>query len=166
MIRLVKLIPAAQLQQPPYTTSDRTSADHTIKDQLVLTFDERKRSRLRVKSVNQQDCGIQISRGQILQHHDVLVSDQEQYFEVIAALEPLMRVENTDPLTFAKLCYHLGNRHVALQIEENWLQFSSDHVLAEMVVNLGGSVQLLQARFAPEAGAYARADEHQHDHAH
>jgi urease accessory protein len=82
---------------------------------------------------------------------------------VVAAPETVSRVSIDDPLLLAKVCYHLGNRHVPLQIEQGWLRYQHDHVLDDMVRGLGVAVTTEQAPFEPEAGAYQSAP-HQHQH--
>jgi urease accessory protein len=73
---------------------------------------------------------------------------------VQAAPENLSVARCIDPLLFARACYHLGNRHVPLQIEKQRIVFLHDHVLDEMLKGLGLSVDHTMAPFAPEAGAY------------
>jgi urease accessory protein len=85
--------------------------------------------------------------------------------QVQAAPETLSRVVCDDPLLLARACYHLGNRHVALQIEPGRLSYQHDHVLDAMVAGLGLTVTLAQAPFEPEAGAYGGHDP-AHHHAH
>ena len=64
----------------------------------------------------------------------------------------------------ARACYHLGNRHVALQIGEGWVRYQHDHVFDAMVTGLGLNVIVEQAPFEPEAGAYSQGHAHHHDH--
>ena len=70
-----------------------------------------------------------------------------------------------DPVLFARACYHLGNRHVPLQIGDDWLRYLHDHVLDDMLRGLGISPHHERATFEPEAGAYG-GGHHHHDHEH
>jgi urease accessory protein len=76
----------------------------------------------------------------------------------------LMEVASDDPLLLAKAAYHLGNRHVAVQILPGRLRFSADHVLGEMVRGLGLPLGEIEAPFEPESGAYGHAGTHPHGH--
>ena len=71
-----------------------------------------------------------------------------------------------DATLFARACYHLGNRHVPLQIGTGFLRFQEDYVLDDMLHGLGVHVQHEQAPFEPENGAYAPGTGHGHSHAH
>ena len=70
-------------------------------------------------------------------------------------------------MLLAKACYHLGNRHMPLQIEDDFLAYQKDHVLDEMVLNLGLTVTHAMRAFEPESGAYeSHSTEHSHSHDH
>jgi len=71
-------------------------------------------------------------------------------------------VRADDPRLLARVAYHLGNRHVALQIGAGWLRYSHDHVLDELSRGLGAQLTIEQAPFEPEAGAYHDASGHSH----
>ena len=86
--------------------------------------------------------------------------------EVRAAEEEVAVVSTEDPWLFARACYHLGNRHVPLQIGDSWLRFQRDHVLEEMVRTLGLAVRHESAPFEPEGGAYGGHRGHEHGHSH
>jgi urease accessory protein len=74
---------------------------------------------------------------------------------IVAAPEPVSAVRTGDALRFARACYHHGNRHVALQIEQGELRYLADHVLDEMVRGLGLAVEHTERPFEPESGAYS-----------
>ena len=84
-----------------------------------------------------------------------------QVIEVVAEREHVMHVECTSAPVLARIAYHLGNRHVPVQVGEGCLRFAADPVLAKMVEGLGARVSLIEAPFEPEAGAYA--PHHRHD---
>jgi len=79
---------------------------------------------------------------------------------VVAADEPLMQASCADAYALARAAYHLGNRHVAVEIGAGWLRFAADEVLAQMLRGLDAQVTALSAPFEPEAGAYAGGHHH------
>ncbi|MOA31878.1 Urease accessory protein UreE [compost metagenome] len=83
--------------------------------------------------------------------------------QVIAASETVSTMHCCDPLQLARACYHLGNRHVPLQIAADFVRYQHDHVLDDMLRGFGLEVQLEQAPFEPEAGAY-QSGGHSHSH--
>ena len=128
---------------------------------LFLPFAMRQRSRLRVKLENGESASIVLPRGGILRDGDLLRSSCDKVVSVRAANERVTTVSDNDPLLLAKAAYHLGNRHVALQIEKGFLRYQHDHVLDEMVHDLGLTTEVENKPFEPEPGAYAR---HNHSH--
>ena len=82
---------------------------------------------------------------------------------VNAALEAVATARTDDPLRLARACYHLGNRHVPIQVGAGCLRYQRDHVLDELVRGLGLTVVHESARFEPESGAY-HGQEHSHHH--
>ena len=80
----------------------------------------------------------------------------------VAEPEKVMHVECANAAELAKAAYHLGNRHVPVQVGEGFLRLAADHVLEEMLKKLGAAVSQMEAPFEPEAGAYA-GGHHQHD---
>ncbi len=132
-----------------------------IDTSLTLPLESRSRSRLRVTLDDGREAGLLLPRGTSLRHGDRLRSDEGLVVEVRAAPETLSRVECSDPLLLARACYHLGNRHVALQIEPGRVSYLHDHVLDQMVAGLGLRVAVAQVSFEPEPGAYGG-----HSHAH
>ncbi|MBX2848179.1 MAG: urease accessory protein UreE [Acidiferrobacterales bacterium] len=132
---------------------------------LTLPFELRQKARLRAELDNGQAVGLQLERGKILRNGDLLKADNGAIVEVIAAPETVSTVKSSDRLLLARVCYHLGNRHVPLQIADEWCRYGHDHVLDEMVELLGAKVICEQAPFEPEAGAYAGGG-HTHTHEH
>ena len=128
-------------------------------DSVALAYDERKRSRLKVKLASGLEAGIFLERGDHLQGGDkLLAEDGNTVVEILAAPEKLIEATADTPLLFARAAYHLGNRHVPVQIlptdNGGKLRFQTDHVLAEMVKGLGCTVNETEAPFQPESGAY------------
>ena len=137
-------------------------------DSVALAYDERKRSRLKVTLASGRDAGIFLERGDHLQGGDKLAAeDGSAIIEILAAPEKLIEAVADSPLLFARAAYHLGNRHVPVQIisSENGgkLRFQTDHVLAEMIRGLGCKVAETEAPFQPESGAYGGAHQHHGD---
>ncbi|WP_058557400.1 urease accessory protein UreE [Thiohalocapsa sp. ML1] len=126
----------------------------------ALTLDQRQRSRQRIRLDDGREAGVLLPRGEVLRHGDVLGSEDGLRVRITAAPESLSCAETGDPLLLARACYHLGNRHVALQVESGRLCWLHDHVLDAMVRGLGLNVTAMTAPFEPEAGAYAG---HGHD---
>lgn len=133
---------------------------------LTLSFDDRQRSRLRTRLDNGAEAGLFLDRGHVLRDGDRLATGSGLIIEVRAAPEPVSTVHCADALQLARAAYHLGNRHVALQIGTNdmgagWVRYRQDHVLDDMVRGLGMQVIAEDAPFEPEGGAYGG-----HAHAH
>ena len=140
-------------------------AADTISGTLTLTFDQRARSRLRTALDDGRVAAVILDRGAQLLPGDILLAESGEVVQVQAALESLSIVRSEDTLLLARACYHLGNRHVALQVEVNELRYQHDHVLDEMIRLLGLEVEVRPAPFEPESGAYgAHAHIHGHDH--
>jgi urease accessory protein len=142
--------------------SDNGEANATAR----LTLDQRSRSRQRIRLDDGREAGVLLPRGEVLRHGDVLGSDDGLTVRILSASERLSCAESDDPLLLARACYHLGNRHVALQIEPGRLCWLHDHVLDDMVRGLGLVVSTLEAPFEPEPGAYGGGHVHGHGHAH
>ncbi len=130
---------------------------------LRLPFDTRQKSRFRASLDDGREVGVFLERGQILRDGDGLRGDGGSAIRVVAADESVSTVACDDPLTLARLCYHLGNRHVPLQIGPDFVRYRHDHVLDELVRTLGPEPVAGSAPFEPEAGAYG-GGHHHHDH--
>lgn len=142
--------------------TDSSVADHRVS----LTFHERTKARQRITTDTGVDAGIQIERAQVLAPGQKLKSEQGAILEVLAKPE-LVGVATTDSnLLFSRACYHVGNRHAEVQIEEKKLVYLHDHVMDEMLTLLGLNVSCQQLPFHPEKGAYASAYSHSHEDAH
>lgn len=137
-------------------------ADHSVT--LSLPIDQRVKSRLRVILDDGRPAGLFLPRGKILRGGDLLQSTDGLVVQVCAAAESVSTVHSDDSLALARVCYHLGNRHVPLQIAAQWVRYQHDHVLDEMVAGLGLRVEVEQAPFEPEAGAYQNTAHGHHHH--
>jgi urease accessory protein len=130
---------------------------------VELTFDQRERSRLRATLASGEEIGIQIRIGTVLSHGDKLALQDGRLIEVIAANEALHEVRASSATQLARIAYHVGNRHVPLQVNDDHLLMLPDHVLRAMVEGLGGIVKEVQRGFQPESGAYGHSHVH-HSH--
>jgi urease accessory protein len=157
------------------TISHRLHERRASDAQLVLPFDLRSRSRFRARLVSGEEVGVILERGQVLRGGDLLLANDGRVIQISAASETVSSVASNQPQQLMRAAYHLGNRHVTLQIGEGWLRYRHDHVLDEMVLGLGMQVSVEEAPFEPEAGAYAVGghshaqqdhDHKDHDHSH
>jgi urease accessory protein len=149
------------------TISQRLEHARPADARLVLPYDLRSRSRFRARLVSGEEVGVRLERGQVLRGGDLLLADDGRVVEVGAAAETVSNVHSAEPRRLARAAYHLGNRHVSLQIGEGWLRYRHDHVLDDMIRGLGLNVSVEQAPFEPESGAYGGSQaeaHHEHDH--
>jgi urease accessory protein len=145
--------------------TERTAVPPDLEPTLRLTRDQRGRTRLRATLSDGREAAILLPRGRALRDGDGLASVDGLRVRVCAAAETLSRVECPDPLALARACYHLGNRHVALQIEPGRVSYLHDHVLDAMLAGLGLGARVVDAPFEPEPGAYG-GQGHGHAHGH
>ncbi|MCB1909857.1 MAG: urease accessory protein UreE [Rhodocyclaceae bacterium] len=129
-------------------------------DFLELCFDYRTRSRLRARTAGGVEVGLFLPRGTILRGGQKLQAGDGSVIGVRAAVEALTEARCADPLMLARAAYHLGNRHVAVEIGEGRLRIVADHVLGGMLAGLGIELRAVDAPFEPEAGAYALGHQH------
>jgi urease accessory protein len=137
-------------------------------DTLTLPFATRRRSRFRAVLDSGEQVGVMLGRGTALREGDCLVDERGQTVVIRAAGESVSTVRTADPVALARACYHLGNRHVPLQIAGGWARYQHDHVLDDMVRALGVAVTVEKAAFEPERGAYDddRSGQYNHHHSH
>ena len=141
---------------------ERLEHTHTIHPdaRLVLDHLQREKGRLRAMSAEGHEIRIFLERGRPLQVGEYLRSRCGRTVLVEAAIEPVATASCDDWETFSRACYHLGNRHVKVQLGERWLRIAQDHVLEEMLQLLGLQVHRERAAFIPESGAYVHGDHH------
>lgn len=125
-----------------------------------LTFDARCKSRLLLTLDNGETAALRVERGRLLRHGEQVRLEDGREIEIVAAEESLLEGISADPLLIAKAAYHLGNRHVAVQLMPDRVRFLADHVLSDMVKGLGLAVQAVTAPFDPEGGAYGLKHAH------
>ncbi|HEX7952729.1 MAG TPA: urease accessory protein UreE [Burkholderiales bacterium] len=122
--------------------------------ELVLPFELRQKSRLRTRTASGEEAGLFLPRGAVLRDGDFLEAEDGRIVRVTARPENVLQIGCADPVQLARIAYHLGNRHVALQIGHGWLRIANDYVLRQMVEGLGAVAVLTEAAFEPEPGAY------------
>lgn len=157
----------------------RTGPASEVAGELRLTYEWRQKTRCRVTVARGERTGeavgIDLTRGTVLRDGEYIAAADGTTFRVVAATEQLLHVTAADALALMRLAYHLGNRHVPVQIGADesggWLRLMLDHVLENMVSGLGGKVSVVSAPFDPESGAYGHAvggghGHHGHDHGH
>ena len=130
---------------------------------LVLPYQLRQKSRFLTALDDGEEVAIMLPRGARLSSGDCLRSDQGRIFEVRAAAEAVSTAHADHPHLLARACYHLGNRHIPVQICLAWVRYFHDHVLDDMVTQLGLQVVHGHLPFEPEPGAYAAPAHHHHD---
>ena len=123
---------------------------------LILPFEQRQKSRLRARLENGDEVALMLPRGRVLRGGDRVQATDGREVEIVAAPEKLLHIESAE---LARVAYHLGNRHVPLELGQGFVRIAEDHVLEEMVRKLGARVSRVEAPFEPEAGAYG----HRHD---
>lgn len=147
-----------------------------VTGKLSLPIDVRVRSRARVTLDDGREAGLFLPRGHLLRGGDILKSEEGLYIEIVAAPEMVSTAIAQDVFTLIKAAYHLGNRHVPLQIEQFYLRYHHDHILDDMLRQMGLVVYVSQKPFEPESGAYQQmthaehaglhGNDHDHSHSH
>ena len=103
-----------------------------LSDSITLDQDTRKKARIKGVTDKGLEIGIFLERGHPLLIGEILKTECGQFIEVKGQAEPVSTAYANDWHTFAKVCYHLGNRHTVLQVGELWLRYKPDHVLDEL----------------------------------
>ncbi len=148
----------------------RVATNGTISRTVTLPFDKRRLSRQRLRLDDGGEAALFLPRGTVLAPGAILVATDGTRVQVVAAPELVSRVHTPDRRLLARAAYHLGNRHVPVQVDSDALAYLHDHVLDDMLEHLGLTVEAVSAPFEPESGAYGahgHATHHGHpSHAH
>ena len=140
---------------------------------LELDWDARSKSRFSATDSTGREIGVVLPRGTALRGGDVLVAEDGTLLRIVASPQPVLQVrhctEHGSPFDLLRAAYHLGNRHVPLELQPELLQFEPDPVLADMLRRQHLIVTEALAAFEPEGGAYGEGaghGHHSHDHGH
>ncbi len=151
---------------------------------VALDWDVRQKSRFDATDSNGRAFGVFLSRGTLVRGGDVLVLEDGSLVRVQAAPQEVLRItacaQHGSPFDLTRAAYHLGNRHVPIELKPDHLKIEPDHVLADMLRAMHMTVVTVQEAFEPEGGAYSsqghshgahshgdhHAHNHEHDHAH
>ncbi|MDO8448843.1 MAG: urease accessory protein UreE [Rhodoferax sp.] len=143
---------------------------------VELDWDVRQKSRFDASDSQGRQLGIFLPRGTLVRGGDVLVAEDGSLIRVIAAPQPVLVItactQHGRPFDLTRAAYHLGNRHVPIELKPDHLKIEPDHVLADMLRAMHLTVREATEAFEPEGGAYSvtghshAAGEHGHDHAH
>lgn len=147
---------------------ERLDHAHHIDDYITLDHELREKGRFKINSKSGVEVRVFLERGKALFIGEYLKTECGKIIEIIGAEEDVSEARCGDWEAFSKACYHLGNRHVKIQVLECYLRIKPDYVLEEMLTLLGLEVTKSQAIFMPELGAYAPGytGHHHHDHEH
>jgi urease accessory protein len=121
---------------------------------LTLDCEARRKCRVKVSLDNGEEAGVMLAWGESLRDGDILASSDGKLVRIVAAPEPVLVIRCSHPRELARVAYHLGNRHVAIEVGDGVLKMAPDHVLRAMVEGLGAEVRQATLPFEPEAGAY------------
>lgn len=126
---------------------------------LPVEFERRQRSRFLAQLETGEEVAVALPRGHILRGGTLLEAQDGRIIEVCAAPEPVIRASSSDAGLLLRAAYHLGNRHVKVELQQNAVKLEPDPVLAKMLEGLGLVVAAVTEPFEPEGGAYG----HTHD---
>ncbi len=141
-------------------------ADRPVPFDLVVLAQDERHLRRRVLTLQHGDkVFVDLPEPVMLNDRDVLVLDDGRHVEIVAAEEELLEIRARDAVHLAELAWHIGNRHLAAQIEAERILILRDHVIRAMLEGLGATVAEISEHFSPLRGAYS-GDAHGHGHGH
>ena len=132
-------------------------------DRVLIDFDRRHRRRILLATEGGREVLLDLPLPARLRDGDGLQLDIGGVVRVCAKPEPLLEIHAHDEGELVRIAWHLGNRHLPVQLFRDRIRIRADHVIEEMVKGLGGHVDTIEAPFDPEAGAYAGGHQHHHD---
>lgn len=141
-------------------------------DTVTLDYDRRTRRRMTLTGAKGLSFLLDLGEAPVLRGGDGLKLEDGRIVEVAAAPEALLEITCTDERALARVAWHLGNRHLATEIDARVLHIRADHVIEDMVKKLGAAVRRVERPFNPEGGAYGHgavtghSHGHGHDHGH
>jgi urease accessory protein len=131
--------------------------------EVLIDFDRRHRRRILLQTQSGQDLLLDLPQAARLRDGDGLVLESGGTIRVRARPEPLAEIHAHSDAELVRIAWHLGNRHLPVQLIRDRIRIRRDHVIEAMVEQLGGHVDIIEAPFDPEAGAYAGGHQHHHD---
>ena len=135
---------------------------------VELDWDVRQKSRFEAADSLGRQLGVFLPRGTLVRGGDVLVAEDGSLIRVVAAPQPVLVITHCSahgaPFDLLRAAYHLGNRHVPIELKPDHLKIEPDHVLAAMLRAMHLIVTEQTTAFEPEGGAYGAQTEHQHQH--
>jgi urease accessory protein len=134
----------------------------TAVDRVLIDFDRRHRRRILLATEGGSEVLLDLPQAARLRHGDGLVLDDGGVVQVCAKPERLLEIHAHEPGELVRIAWHLGNRHLPVQLLGDRIRIRADHVIEEMVEGLGGHVDAIEVPFDPEAGAYAGGHQHHH----
>ena len=142
-----------------------------VADTVILDYAQRNAQKLTITGAKGSVIDIDLHQPVLLRTDDLLVLDDGTLVEVVAASEPLIEARLADVAGLARLVWHLGDRHVPVQILPNRVRARRDNAIESLLASLGAELVMIEAPFEPEGGAYAQqsnaaCDHHDHDHDH
>ncbi len=132
-------------------------------DRVLIDFDRRHRRRVVLPTEAGEDILLDLPQAVRLRDGDALQADDGRIVRVVARPEPVLDIHAHGPAELVRIAWHLGNRHLPVQLLGERIRIRADHVIADMVRGLGGHVEAADAPFDPEGGAYAGGHGHDHD---
>ena len=138
---------------------EKRVSDEHVPATLELDYLQRSRSRGRATDSEGDDIAWFLDRGSVIGNAEILVSKQAKLIRVMASAEQVSEI-HASPEALIQAAYHLGNRHLPLQIGPGWLRYQRDHVIDEMIQSFGLRVDSVDAAFDPETGAYHGGHRH------
>ena len=132
-------------------------------DRVLIDFDRRHRRRILLTTEAGSELLLDLPQAARLRDGDGLELEDGRIVRVEARPEPLAEIHAHDESELVRIAWHLGNRHLPVQLIGDRIRIRRDHVIEAMVEGLGGHVDHIEAPFDPEAGAYAGGHHHHHD---
>jgi len=140
--------------------------DRPVVDTVILDYEQRCAQKATVNGVKGSIIEIDLHEAARLRTDDLLVLDDGGLVEVVAAPEPLIEARSADLAALARLAWHLGDRHVPVQVFPNRIRVRRDGAIENLLASLGAKVIVIEAPFEPEGGAYVSTHGHDHDYEH
>ena len=144
--------------------------DRPVVDTVILDYAQRSAQKVMVTGIKGCSVTIDMDEPVRLRTDDLLLLDDGTLVEVVAAPEPLIEARLAEVAALARLAWHLGDRHVPVQVLANRIRAQRDPAIETLLKSLGAKLTTIEAPFEPEGGAHAsshaQAHDHDHDHAH